>query len=249
MNMRKNLIKKGLVVTVILLFIVASVVPSINGDNVFDELDVGTSGTFFNEGSLSGYVNDTNMDPIEGALVRVYFHEAYEEDYSDSTGYYHVTDIPICNCTKNCTASKEEYITEWVWLSIGENTTYDFVLEEDDSDLVEITIEMYGIKVPETDKRRTPPMLARVLCAHINGTVTKVNQRFNLFDKIIIGFHAEVIYLKVKTVWGGSFELIPGRFWYEFWAHIIIKEFTEIGDDAWYIDAIAIPFMWQTWPN
>ena len=123
-----TLLGRGIALIIMVLFIGASIVPGISGNNVFGELDVGTSRTSFNEGSLSGYVNDTNMDPIEGALVRVYFHGTYEEDYSDSSGYYHVTDIPICNCTKNCTASKEEYITEWVWLSIGENTTYDFVL-------------------------------------------------------------------------------------------------------------------------
>ncbi|UCD13333.1 MAG: hypothetical protein JSW60_07185, partial [Thermoplasmatales archaeon] len=41
------------------------------------------------DGSLSGYVNDTFMNPIEGALVGVYFHEAYRENYTDSYGYYH----------------------------------------------------------------------------------------------------------------------------------------------------------------
>jgi hypothetical protein len=80
------------------------------------------------EGTLSGYVNDTSMNPIEGALVRVYFHETYEEDYTDSSGYYHVTNIPICYCMKNCTASKEGYETDWVLLGIEEDTTYDFVL-------------------------------------------------------------------------------------------------------------------------
>ena len=79
-------------------------------------------------GTLSGYVTDSAMNPIEGAKVRVYFHETYEENYTDSSGYYHVTNIPICNCTKNATASKEGYTTEWVLLAIGENTTLDFVL-------------------------------------------------------------------------------------------------------------------------
>ena len=79
-------------------------------------------------GSLSGYVNDISGSPIEGALIRVHFHETYEEDYSDSTGYYLVTNIPICYCMKNTSCSKEGYKTEWVLLSIAENTTYDFVL-------------------------------------------------------------------------------------------------------------------------
>jgi len=130
--MHKNLVRKGLVLGIIVLFIGASVVPSINGDTttttISSESDAATSRTIINEGSLSGYVNSTLMNPIEGALVRVYFHETYEEDYSDSSGYYHVTNIPICWCLKNATASKTGYDREWVLLSIDENTTYDFVL-------------------------------------------------------------------------------------------------------------------------
>ena len=87
------------------------------------------SRTIINNGSLSGYVNDTSMNPIEGALVRVYFHESYEEDYSDEEGYYHVTNIPICYCLKNVSCSKECYMTEWVLLSIVANTIYDFILD------------------------------------------------------------------------------------------------------------------------
>ncbi len=116
-------IKKGLVVAVIFLFAGMNVIPSI-GTTVVNN----SSMTTFYDGSLSGYVNNTLMNPIEGARVRVYFHGTYEEDYTDSSGYYHVTNIPICWCYKNCTASKEGYETEWVWLSIYENTTYNFVL-------------------------------------------------------------------------------------------------------------------------
>jgi hypothetical protein len=79
-------------------------------------------------GSLSGYVNYSSIGPIEGARVRVYFHGIYEEDYSDSSGYYHVTNIPICYCLKNCTAYKKGYKTAWTLLAIDKNTTYDFVL-------------------------------------------------------------------------------------------------------------------------
>lgn len=81
-----------------------------------------------NDGSLLGYVTDKSGNPLEGALVRVYFHESNEEDYSNCTGYYHVTNIPICYCMKNATCSKEGYKTEWFLLSIVENTTHDFIL-------------------------------------------------------------------------------------------------------------------------
>jgi parallel beta-helix repeat protein len=79
-------------------------------------------------GTLSGFVFDTSMNPIIGARVRVSYHETFQEAYSDASGYYHVTDIPLCNCTKNSTCSKQGYNLAWAILSIWENTTYDFVL-------------------------------------------------------------------------------------------------------------------------
>ena len=98
----------------------------LNSQNIMNV--VPPSVNIINNGSLLGYVNDTSGNPIEGALVRVHFHGTYEEDYSDSTGYYHVINIPICYCYKNATCSKEGYKTEWELLSIAENTTYDFIL-------------------------------------------------------------------------------------------------------------------------
>jgi hypothetical protein len=112
---------KTLVMGIILLFIGAVIAPTIASDTT-------SSTTLDNDGSLLGYVNDTSGNPIVKALVRVYFHGTYEEDYSDSTGYYHVTNIPICYCLKNATCSKNGYKTEWVLLGIAENTTYDFIL-------------------------------------------------------------------------------------------------------------------------
>ena len=117
-------IKKLLAVGIILLFTGMALAPSITASEPTSNQTVYSD----NDGTLSGYVKDTSMNPIEGARVRVYFHETYEENYSDSSGYYHVTNIPICNCTKNATASKDGYTTEWVLLTIWENTTLDFVL-------------------------------------------------------------------------------------------------------------------------
>ena len=115
--------KKGIALVVMLLFIGMTIAP-LSVSNTTERYTIQT----LNDGTLSGHVNDTSMNPIEGALVRVYFHETYEENYTDFSGYYHVTNIPICYCLKNTTASKSGYTTEWDLLSIVENTTYDFVL-------------------------------------------------------------------------------------------------------------------------
>jgi parallel beta-helix repeat protein len=94
----------------------------VDGDSSYRDIK------YVHNGSLSGYVNDSAMNPIEGARIRVSFHDTYEENFTDSSGYYHVTNIPICWCLKNSTASKTGYTTKWILLSIDENTTHDFVL-------------------------------------------------------------------------------------------------------------------------
>ncbi len=81
-----------------------------------------------NNGTLSGFVTDSDEQPIAGAQVRVSFHGTYEEAFSDETGYYQVTNIPICYCMKNATCSKQGYQSQTVWLSITEDTMYDFRL-------------------------------------------------------------------------------------------------------------------------
>jgi len=143
MNKNPVLFSKILVISIIILLIGTSTVP-------INRAYTTTSATINNNGSLLGYVNDTSGNPIEGALVRVYFHETYEEDYSDSNGFYHVTNISICWCMKNTTCSKEGYKTEWVLLSIVENTTYDFVLTEGNNDTTP-PVTTHTLDPPEPD--------------------------------------------------------------------------------------------------
>ena len=130
--MQKSNMCKILAVGIIVLFIGVAVTPCIIGKEIprlrIYNTCIEKSETNPNNGSLSGYVNDTFMNPIQGARVRVSFHGTFRQNYTDNSGYYHVTDIPICNCSKNCTASKEGFTTEEVWLSIYKNTTYDFIL-------------------------------------------------------------------------------------------------------------------------
>jgi parallel beta-helix repeat protein len=133
--MKESWESKLLTITVILLFIELVVVPDINANmTMAHDLSRGIRVSNFAQdlGTLSGHVTDALMHPIEGAVVRVFFHNTSREDYSDAMGYYHVTDIRICNCTKNATCSKVGYNTAWVYLSIEQNTTHDFVLTRKD---------------------------------------------------------------------------------------------------------------------
>lgn len=130
--MKKNKLYKALATGIFILFIGVSITPIIVGNKIpnlrINNKCLESSETNPNEGSLSGYVNDTNSYPIKGARVRVSFHETYEEDYSDENGYYHVTNIPICYCLKNASCFKVCYTEEWVLLGIVEDTTHDFIL-------------------------------------------------------------------------------------------------------------------------
>jgi len=118
-------IKKLIVIGVIVLFLVLAIAPSISGNNTLKTTYLDGINL---EGSLSGNVTDCSMNPIAGARVRVYFHGTYEEDYTDSSGYYHVTNIPLCWCIKEAVASKVGYKTKRVSLVIHEKTIHDFVL-------------------------------------------------------------------------------------------------------------------------
>ncbi len=106
------------------------IIPSINGQVILknEVKNINTIEKTQNNGTLSGYVKDPLSNPIDDAVIIVYFHETYEIGYSDESGHYTVTNIPICYCMKNCTCSKEGYKTEWVLLAITENTTQDFIL-------------------------------------------------------------------------------------------------------------------------
>ena len=67
--LKKVILKATLVV---FLFFGASVIPS---TSLFEQQKYST---MENDGTLSGYVTSSWGDPLEGALIRVHFHETYE---------------------------------------------------------------------------------------------------------------------------------------------------------------------------
>ena len=116
--MQYNIIKRKVFATIFIITLIIVGFSPVTQSFTFKENSISIKNilnTQYN-GTLSGFVRDSSNNPIEGALVRVYFHEDYREDYSDSYGYYHVVDIPICYCLKNATCSKNGYRTEWVLL-------------------------------------------------------------------------------------------------------------------------------------
>ena len=130
--------KKSIVVGVILLFLLVSIFPIISSISsssnniIYVDNDGGAYYTKIHykieNGSLSGFVNDSFFNPIEGALVSIKCGGLHMQNISDSNGFYYIDNVPIVDCYWNVSASKKEYETFWVEMSIDINSTYDFVL-------------------------------------------------------------------------------------------------------------------------
>jgi parallel beta-helix repeat protein len=132
------MLKKPIILGIILLFLVASILPMVNSisssyNNIL-HVDNG-GGAYYTKihckmenGSLSGFVNDSFFNPIEGALVSIKCGGLHMQNTTHSTGFYCIDNVPIVDCYWNVSASKKGYETFWVKMSIDINSTYDFVL-------------------------------------------------------------------------------------------------------------------------
>ena len=118
------MLRRYIATGIVLLFLLSGLIPmtSSYGTNKAYIIHIDETGT------LSGFVKDASMNPIEGAVIRALCGENYFENVSDSSGYYYIDNIPLIFCLWNVSASKTGYKTIWVEMSIGENTKYDFVL-------------------------------------------------------------------------------------------------------------------------
>ena|GEM_PF-937791 len=138
--MRKVFITKGIVVGLLFLFIASflviqhpenslDVTKSLNVDDNKQAIISDSTSTTFDNGSLSGFITDSNMNPISGAIITITCGDITFGCYSDDCGYYRQDNIPIIFCIWNITVFKPGYEIEYVEMPIGENTTRDFVLK------------------------------------------------------------------------------------------------------------------------
>jgi len=100
--MMKTGLMKLLNSAIILLFMGMAVTPGITASEPTSNQTIYSG----ENGTLSGYVKDTSMNPIEGAVIRASCGENYFENVSDSSGYYYIDNIPIVFCLWNVSASK-----------------------------------------------------------------------------------------------------------------------------------------------
>ena len=78
--------------------------------------------------SISGYVNDTTMNPISGAIIKVTCGDDSYLNTSDSMGYYYVGPLPLAYCLWTISFSKEGYSTFSVEMPIVDNISYNVIL-------------------------------------------------------------------------------------------------------------------------
>jgi len=86
-------------------------------------------------GTLGGTVTDADTgSPIEGALVRLGYHETARTTLTGADGKYVFTDVQLCRCLKNLSVTKDGYVGQDIPIGVSEVTVQDFVLEpvEDD---------------------------------------------------------------------------------------------------------------------
>jgi hypothetical protein len=81
------------------------------------------------EGIIIGFVTDSETgDPIADAKMTLKYHEEVHIEFTDPQGYYKFTDVPICFCLKNVSASKKGYESEYEMVAVSEITYVNFSL-------------------------------------------------------------------------------------------------------------------------
>jgi len=88
-------------------------------------------------GTLTGTVTDAKTGkPIEGATVSLDCHGTVHTVLTDANGTYTFTDVPLCFCLKNLSASKDGYVGAEMQVAVGQETVQDIALEpiDDGSD-------------------------------------------------------------------------------------------------------------------
>lgn len=179
------------VVSLTILLCLAGILPT---------LSISTLALQPNDGSLSGYIIDTNMNPIDGAKISISCGNNTLECYSNATGYYHKEDIPIIFCIWNVSVEKAGYIPNYYNMPIGENSTHNFTLMLMEVIDLEVTVlrgPTYSspiVKVKNTGNSAVHTI--RIVDVNVSGPVVYNNRESLLTTSIAPG---EVIYGTINS--------------------------------------------------
>lgn len=93
-----------------------------------------SSGSMY--GIITGIVIDAETnDPIPDALMTLKYHGLIRTELTDSNGWYTFTEVPICFCLKNVSASKNGYESQYELVAVSEITYVNFTLNPTPDDL------------------------------------------------------------------------------------------------------------------
>ena len=122
-NRRKN--RRRLVSVIIAISVVTLLVFSaVSAQNLIK----GISGP--SEGTITGIVRDAETNyPIPNALMTLEYHDTVRTGLTDSKGQYTFTNVPLCFCMKNVSASKDGYENQYKLVAVYKITYVDFSLE------------------------------------------------------------------------------------------------------------------------
>ncbi len=80
-------------------------------------------------GTITGIVTDAETgEPIANALVTLKYHDVIRVERTSAQGRYTFTNVPMCFCLKNVTASKIGYESETQMVAVQKVTTVNFSL-------------------------------------------------------------------------------------------------------------------------
>lgn len=89
-----------------------------------------------NEGIITGIVKDAiTDDPIPDVLMTLKYHDIIRTELTDLNGWYTFTNVPICFCLKNISASKRGYESQYEYVAVSEITYVNFTLNPTPDDL------------------------------------------------------------------------------------------------------------------
>ena len=102
----------------------------VEGDTVADfQLMIEELPPNADKGTLSGVVVDANTgEPVEGTQMTLEYHEAILSVATDAEGRYTFTNVPVCYCLKDLSASKDGYTPQAMSIGIDEGTIQDISL-------------------------------------------------------------------------------------------------------------------------
>jgi hypothetical protein len=134
-----------------------------------------------NEGIITGIVKDAvTDDPIPDVLMTLEYHDIIRTELTDSNGWYTFTNVPICFCLKNISASKRGYESQYELVAVSEITYVNFTLNPAPEDLTDANSNLVS---GNTDTGELPiESKSYFIITGLAGTIVVLIMGFYIFN-------------------------------------------------------------------